>query len=374
MIAQKVMAFAEDFGGAFKVAAGAVGLVTAAVTGAAAAITALGSRGSDVNDVAATFERFSGGVDKALENMKALQAGTLETIDKFDLMKSSSKLLAAGVKLTAHDFGTLSGAAFVLQNQGLGPTKDMLDRVSQAMLTGRTRSLEMMIGKMNLKAGEEAYAHSLGKTAKDLDEVEKLEAKRQGILDALAKKVKEAGVQQRDFGEQIEFVQAKIKDWFDEIASAVASSAALTAGMKVLTDAIAEAFGGDQKSLIDGVVGSLERAADIIVDVGLAAIEAARVVHTAFSVIKVAALTVGESVIGLVAGIASATAKFMTFTAMLPTATKWEKDLAKSAEDTALQLRGTAKAMTDQIADAAKGVACCDQVNRGASFYNGKIY
>jgi hypothetical protein len=374
MIASKVAAFAEEFGGAFGAAAVAVGTVTAAVTAATAAITALGSRGADVNDVAATFENFSGGVEKAAANMKALQEGTLETVDKFDLMKTASKLLAAGVTLTADNFKTLSSAAFILQNQGLGPTKDMLVLVNQAMLTGRTRQLEMTIGKLHMKDAEAAYAKELGKTAHDLTEVEKLEAKRQGILDALAKKVKEAGDQQRDFGEQIEFVQAKIKDWFDEIASAVAKSEPLTAGMRVLTDAIAEAFGGDQKSLIEGVVGAVEKAVDVIMDVGLITVEAARVAVTAWSAMKFAVLSTLETLAKQTAQNVHLIAGVLGVAALVPGASSSLKDAAKSASGMASELDSLSAGLKKETQEAWLGVTGHSELHKTLDKIGGTIF
>ena len=60
----------------------------------------------------------------------------LVAVDDFTLMKESAHLLSAGVQLTAADFGTLGSAAFILQNRGLGSTKEMLDLVSDAILLG----------------------------------------------------------------------------------------------------------------------------------------------------------------------------------------------------------------------------------------------
>lgn len=238
----------------------------AAIVGTFAAITAgiiaLGNRGSDVNDVAATFENFSGSVEAAGQTLERMRAGTLGTVSDFDLMKSASKLLAADVKLTSSQFGTLTQAAFVLQNQGLGPTKEMLDLVSQAMLTGRTRSLEMKIGKIDLKSAEESYARSLGTSRDQLTQLGKTEAARVAILDALNKKVQAAGAQQRDFGEQMEFAITSVKNWGDRLASAVAKSPSVTNAVSAIGNALATTFGDVPQKALETIVGWVNKFAD----------------------------------------------------------------------------------------------------------------
>lgn len=262
MIANRVQKFAEGFDGAMGAAAISVGVVVTAVTAVTAAITALGNRGSDVNDVAATLDQFAGSAERASSIMAKMQEGTLGTVSNFDLMKKSSQLLAAGVKLTADDFGTLSKSAFVLQNQGLGPTKEMLDLVSRALLTGRTRALEMAIGKVDLSKAEDNYAKTINKTKADLTELEKTEAKRMGMLDALRKKVQEAGEQQRDFGEQLDFVSTQIKNWFDKLSGAVAASPALARAVDAIGKALEDVFGGTSDAAIKAIVRGIEMFAD----------------------------------------------------------------------------------------------------------------
>ncbi len=252
----------EQFGALFTGVAGTV--VAAAAVAAAAigtisvAIIELGNRGSDVNDVAATFENFSGSVDEANRSLKLMKAGTMGTVTDFDLMKSASKLLAADVKLTSDEFGVMSRAAFVLQNQGLGPTKDMLELVSQAMLTGRTRTLEMRLGKINLEKATKEYAKTLGVEVSQLNEAGKTEARRAAIMDLLNRKVQEAGEQQLDFGEKMDSVIVSIKNWGDELASRVAASPAVMQAIDSIGESILDAFGGTAESAIDNIISGIE--------------------------------------------------------------------------------------------------------------------
>ena len=286
LIAGRVKRFAEGFDDSLGGVAIVVGAAVTGVVALTAAITALGNRGSDVNDVANTLDRFAGSAENATEILAKMQEGTLGTVTKFDMMKSSAKLLAADVKLSAADFGTLSSAAFVLQNQGLGPTKQMLDMVSSALLTGRTRSIEMAIGKMDLTHAETKYAASLNKSEQDLNAVEKLEAKRIGILEELGKKVKAAGVQHRDFGEQLEFAVTSIKNWFDQLASIVASSPKVNQAIESILTAFQKAFGGESQSLMQAVASGIDWVAEVVIDLSTLIVPLADGLRSIYSVLE----------------------------------------------------------------------------------------
>ncbi len=300
IVASNVAKFAEGFEGAFGTIGVAIGVGVGAVTAFTAAVTALGVKGADVNDVTSTFEHFSGSAAEATANLQALQEGTLGTVGKLDLMKASSKLLAAGVKLTAEDFKTMGSAAFVLQNQGLGPTKDMLNLVSQALLTGQTRMLRHTIGVIDLTKAETDLKHSLG--VSELTQSQKAIADRTAILEAMRKKVVEAGMQERDFGEQIEFARAKVDDFFDDLASTVAKSPVLKAAMDSIAQSFQTAFGSGNEELIKTIVHWIELGAVQMVNFGIAGLEAAREIHTGWEGLMTLLSGVGTIIAGAVSG------------------------------------------------------------------------
>lgn len=262
--ANRIQSFSKLFGQMSTDLAKGGAAIAGSIIGISASIIALGNRGSDVNNVAATFENFSGSVENATDSLQRMREGALGTVSDFDLMSSSSKLLAGGVKLTSAEFGTLTRASFILQNQGLGNTKEMLDLVSQAMLTGRTRSLELRIGKIDLQKATRDYAASLGVEVSQLTETARTEARRTAILDALNRKVQSAGEQQRDFGEQMEFAIVKIKNWGDELSRRVASSQAITNAVSNIGKALQDAFGGAGQSAIEVIVSGIDKFANMV--------------------------------------------------------------------------------------------------------------
>lgn len=286
--------------------AGAVGIVAAAYTAAAAAVYNLGQRGADVNDLEETMNHFSGSAEAAAANLEALRNGVKGTVEDFDLMKSSSHLLSAGVKLTAEDFGTLGSAAFVLQNRGLGGTKEMLDLVSTAMVTGRTRALSMALGVIDAGDAEADYAKTLGITKDQLSASGVAEAKRIAIMGMLKTAVKDAGAQERDFGEQIEYAKSAVANWTDKLASAIAASPALAAGMNAIQHAVEAAFSGENSTMIEDILDLIKKGVLLTIDFGLGAIEMARVVNAAWSLVKSGVLLVETEIVGVVAVIVAA--------------------------------------------------------------------
>lgn len=251
-----------DLDSAFESVTIVAGVAATAILTTVAAVTELGRHGSDVNDVADTMAHFSGSADLAELSLAALRQGTQGVVDNFSLMKDAAKLLAGGVSLTAEEFGTLGQAAFILQNRGLGSTKEMLDLVSQALLTGRTRALAMKIGVVDSADALLSYANNLGRLVSTLSETEKAEARRIAVMSLLNRAVADAGAQQRDFGEQLDYVRTQIRNWIDALAAQVAKSPQVLTALNAIGDALLKAFGGTSEVAIQKIVSWINRFAD----------------------------------------------------------------------------------------------------------------
>lgn len=352
----------------------AVGIVTAAFALAATAVYNLGQHGADVVDVEQTLEHFSGTAAAAAANLEGLRQGTQGTVDDFTLMKEASALLSANVKLNADDFGALGEAAFVLQNRGLGSTKEMLDLVSDALVTGKTKALATKLGVIDLGDAEQKYAEQLGVTAAQLSDAGKAEAHRVQVMGMLNAAVKDAGTQERDFGEKIEYAKAQLTNFIDEIAKAIATSPALAAGLDAVERAIKAAFGGDNTSLIKTVMEGIKEGAVIIVDFGIAAIEAARVFHTAWSGVKALILGVEAAVAFLAEGVADAVALVLNVAAALPGAGDALKETARAAKETADYMRAVTNSFADQAAEAAKGITQTSEFDKTLDTLSGTLF
>jgi hypothetical protein len=354
--------------------AGAVGLVTAAFGLAATAVYNLGQRGADVKDVESTLEHFSGTAAAAAANLDALRNGTQGTVEDFLLMKDASKLLSAGVKLNTEDFSTLGEAAFVLQNRGLGGTKEMLNLVSDAMVTGRTRALSMALGVIDVGDAEEKYAQQLGITKDHLSDTGKVEAKRLAIMGMLRTAVADAGTQERDFGEQIEFAQAAMTNWIDELGKAIATSPALAAGMKAIESALKAAFGGDSQEAIATTMEAIKSGALITVSFGIAAVETARVIHRAWEAIRTIVLGVETVLVAVATAITGAISMIVIAAGNLPGASEGMKEMARQAKETVVFLAEMTKSLASQTAEAGAAVAGYSEFDKTLDKLGGTMF
>jgi hypothetical protein len=339
-----------------KAVAGAAGLITAAIGGITVAAIELGKRGADVNDVNATLEHFAGSAKEAQADMDALRQGVKGTVDNFALAKDAAGLLSAGVKLTTQDFSTLGQAAFVLQNRGLGPTKDQLDLVSEALTTGRTRALAMKLGVIDTGNAQEDYAKKLGVTVDKLSDAGKAEANRIAVMKILKSAVADAGEQERDFGEEFEASGAAIQNWIDDLGSAIASSKVFGAGFKAVEAAVSSAFGAGNQDAIKKVTTFLEQGAIQLVNFGQVAITGARVVEGAFEGIKTVILGVITAAAGIADGLVETLTIVATAAAKIsaPFSNPDNDPLVSYLKTTRTELRAMTVDLATQTAEAAK--------------------
>jgi hypothetical protein len=260
--ARKVEDFAETFGESAVAVVGGAGIIVGAIAGIAVGISALASKGADVNDVSATLDHFAESAGGAEAVMDGLRSGVKGTVADMDLMKDASRVLSAGAKLNADDLRTMGEAAFVLQNRGLGGTAEMLGMISDAMVTGRTRTLAMKLGVVDAADAEQDYANKLGIAKSELTQTQSAEARRAAVLGMLRGAVKDAGDQQLDFGEKLEKVEASMANWMERLESTVAESPAVTRAIDAITGGIDRMGGGE--AIMDAVVQGIEAFADVV--------------------------------------------------------------------------------------------------------------
>ncbi len=268
----------------------ATGFITAqaamaAVKGGVNALTSefedLVMHGSAVSDVTANFERLTtqvGLTGSAL--LGALRQGTHNTIDDFELMKKVNQDLAAGMRLTDQQFGTLSKGAFALAQATGTDVKTAFDTMNDAMLTGRTRALAELTGKVNLTDSEKKYAESLRTTAEHLTDEGKLEAARATVLDLVSVATERLGEQTDGLDEHVAQAQTAWANFHNELGKTVAESPVIEAGFKAIEEAIASALGSNQEELVQNVTRAIEDIAikipdviDFIVTLGVTAAE-----------------------------------------------------------------------------------------------------
>lgn len=281
----------------------AVGVLVGVMAGLTMAITELGEKGSEVDDVAEGFTRLAGTSQNASDILEAMQTGLKGTVDNLTLMTEANKLLASGATSTAADFGTLTQASLVLAHEGFGTSTDMLNTLSTAMETGRTRRLAMSGVVVDAKGFEEDYAASLGLSADQLSTSQKLAADRQAILAALSNTVDTAGDQELTFAERIAQGKTAVTNWTQALEVAIARSPVLTTLLDGLQSALSAVFGTNQTALIQQIVVWVDKVAIGIDDLAIAATYAGQVTGVVWAAIKTGVLGVETAIVGIVTAI-----------------------------------------------------------------------
>lgn len=253
LISENVMKFAEGFaeelgalGPVLGGAAVAVAGLSAAVVSLTITIQELGEKGSTILGVENAFDTLAQRAGTTGDALRTnLSAGVKDTVDQFELMKDTSKLLGAGMKLTGDQALLMGQAARELGKATGTDASQGLEMMSSALVTGRVRGLQQQIGLIDLAAGEKKFAESIGATVDQLNEAGKLEGKRIAILDATRAYLDRIGTSELSFKENIEQAKVAVEEWTDSLAKAVASSPDVNKAFQDMKTAFVNTFGGE---------------------------------------------------------------------------------------------------------------------------------
>ena len=316
----------------------------------------LAERGAVVNDVADAFDHLTESAGLTADVLLGdLRAGTHGTVDDFELMKRANQDLAAGLNLSEDQFRTLSDAAFALAKATGTDTAAALDKMSDAMVTGRAKGLQLLTGKIDLKAAETAYAESLEGTGRQLTAEGKLEVDRQTIFDAIEAGLGRLGTQQDSVKDKTDQARTAWANFEDELGRVIAKSPVLNSGLDAMRNALINAFGGNQETAIKNIASAIDNAGIIVVDFGLAAVGVATSIHTAWSVIETLVLGVTTTVAGAVDFVLEG------WTLLAEGANKVSSHIVSDQTVAAMvevrtELRGATADLAAQTEEAAKGV------------------
>jgi hypothetical protein len=255
--------------------------------GMALALPEIALKGAAVADVEDAFKRLteqSGRLSDTL--IGALRTGTHSTITDFELMKTANQDLAAGMNLTDQQFGTLAKGAFALAQATGTDVKHGLEVMNDAMLTGRTRALALLTGKIDLAAAEERFAAKLGSTADHLSAEGKIEAARQAILEAVGKATERLGEQTDGLDERVAQASVSWDNFKENLGKTIATSSVLEAGMSGLKDAIIATFGPQQDALIKAIANEVDGLAIGLVSLAKVGVNAGGAVATEWYALK----------------------------------------------------------------------------------------
>ncbi len=333
---------------------GAVTGVAAAASIAGGAILALGMKGSTILGVEQAFDRLAeqaGSTGDALRG--ALLSGVKDTIDDFDAMKATSALLSSGLKVTADEFELMGKVSRELGKATGTDAAGGLEIMSGALLTGRARALQHAGILVNLKDAEEAYAKQLGVSRNELTDTQKREADRIEIMKSSQQWLDRIGVSELTFAERVQQAHMAVDNWMDSLMKGVATSPVLAAGLDAIGDALKAAFGGTTDGLLKSTLKTIDEIGVLLVDVGIGAVETARVFNTAWSALKTVVLGIETAIVGFAAALANIATTGERVAAKLHIVDG--KDVALW-QDSATQLTAMRDSLAGQVEEAAKGV------------------
>lgn len=268
-MAFQVKQFAHDVDGAFGAMAIGATAVVAAFASVATGIVALGSKGSTILGVENAFNRLAkaaGSTGDAL--IEGLDKGLRSTVDSMEEMQAVSNAMTAGVRLSADDLELMGKAAREMGKATGTDATQGLETLSTALTTGRTRALAMAGIVVDLSTAEQDYADSLGISASQLTENQKLEAKRIQILQATQEYVDRLGDSQLSLKERVQQVGVAIGNWFDDLAKGIAQSPAVIEAFDTIRDAMQETFGESSQSLLKTILGWVDQFANAVTAYG----------------------------------------------------------------------------------------------------------
>ena len=220
----------------FSEMADSVAIVAGAVTLVAGTVTALGARGADVLDIKESFDSLNDAIGNDSVSMLAtLKTAFGGTVSDFNLMKMANQSLSAGLKLSKEDFKLLAEGARVLSDRTGIDASAAYEKLSKAMLTGKTSSIAMLTGIIDNEKALNSYAAAIGKDVKELSAQQQKEALAIEIKEQLRLKVKETGVIVNDFADKVKANTVHVSNMVDSLGTWIAQKPAIAGFTSIMT-------------------------------------------------------------------------------------------------------------------------------------------
>jgi hypothetical protein len=176
------------------------------------------------------------------------------TIDDSDIMRRVNENLTVGLKMTADQMAKLAEGAFALGKATGVDAAGAFDRLNQAMVTGRTRGIMNLVGKIDSTEAEKKYAASLGVTTDQLTTEGKLEAIRTEILERASKATERVGETTIRMSDKIKAAEVRWADFQEQLGKTIMDSPVIIAGFDSINDAVNLAFGSTNQTAAAKIV------------------------------------------------------------------------------------------------------------------------
>jgi hypothetical protein len=239
--------------------------------------------GGKILDVRDSFHRMTSDMGIDGEEMAAHVGEALHgTVHDMDIMQRANANMAAGLALSDAQMVTLAKGAWALGKAMGIDAGDAMDRLSSAMVTGRTRGIALLTGKIDLTKAEEDFAAKLNTTTDHLTAEGKMESTRQAILDKVASSTERIGETTLRTGDK--YTQAKVQweEFWESVSVGLESSPVMTAMIDQIGVSLRAAFGGSQETMAKTFVKGVESATIVLMSAGEVAADVAGVLGFVF--------------------------------------------------------------------------------------------
>lgn len=349
-------AFRTKHAESFKAVGQAAALVTGAIVATAGAVVALGMRGGEIASVRAGFEKLSRAIGESGDTMLSVaRTATKGLISDFDLMAAGNKAMLLGLPLTAQEFGDLAMTAVTLgKAMKQGPTKSLDDLVN-ALGRSEREVLDNLGIIVSADEANRKYADAIGKTVQQLTDADRKQAFYNEAMDKAREKVAALGGITLTFNDRVQQGRTLMSNFTDSLSVGIATSPVLATAFDGIASSLQGAFGPNQAQTIATIIGWVNRAAIVLVDVGLAGISTAKWITLAFSGLKIVFATLGTLVTGLAAGILGAFSSILNAAEKIPGIGGQFNEAAAAMRNMKAQADGMRDSFSTQLEEAYVG-------------------
>lgn len=319
----------------------------------------LGKRGSDVADLQSSFTALTGAIGESADVMLGkLRSAFGGTITDADLMQSANEALAKGAQLTAGHMDTLAKSARTMADMVGGDAKASFDSMLSAIAKGNEKELRQLpINMANIEKSVKAHASALGVESKELTVSQRQHALRNAVLAEGNRILEQFGETTNDYTDNLAAIDVQVQNFTDSLGVAIATSPVLNEALGSIAESMTGAFGEKQTSVVQTLIGWINKAAITLVDVAQVAVEGARYITFAWSGLKVLFAGLMTVIFTLAEGVNSAFASILEGAAQIPGVGKYYQAAAAEARELATQTTGMRESFQAQVSDAIDGAA-----------------
>jgi len=157
--------------------------------------------------------------------ISAVNQATLGTVSDFDIMQASARAMMLGISADADDMALLWEVA-AFRARALGQTtEEAFTRITNAIASGHTMTLRNQGIMLDAKDAYDKYAESVGKSADELTEAEKMQARMNAVIEDTLPLLEEQGGLVGDSATEWERLDAGIKNLSNSIKGDFANTA-----------------------------------------------------------------------------------------------------------------------------------------------------